>query len=554
MRCRSLRRPLRVVLLSLVLLLGLSIRAGAASRIRCTPKPGESGELPPSNPSCAEYDDGDENDTPDFILHQAGPGAVGLTTTVEPDPNATLLVDAPGFMTVGQLTHSDFLSVEKEAKRLLEENKRFRQDISPHAQKDNFDALVRKFDYAAGFSKKIDGQVKLQERIDDATKQLKDARDLYAFLAVYADEQRFRNGRFLFNIAAADEPDFVAALPAGAADEQQPAELTPDQITAIKKVFKDGTGIELSDALILTPLAAIREDGAQQTSKWRIQDGNRIFIVGRQGAGFGIYSRDNTDNRQYCNPIPQKDDPLADPPVIDWCNFAARMRESVREVAYVHMIFGQQFTADAMGLHFSGTEIVGGEKFVLREVDQLQAALEQYQDALDAIEEGTRYSLGSGCFVSDFYQQPEWDLLSRAVDGLERAQHHIATRKSYLTGVGMGPVKAQQDYREAAMDQYVQMIGTAARRATPASRRCPHGTPPDATALDEMVANLLDTQQRSRELAEGWNVFGFNVHLTIDQPLGNLENKDEDIIGTGLLHEAQGAADLAATLQSNEEA
>ena len=76
------------------------------------------------------------------------------------------------------------------------------------------------------------------------------------------------------------------------------------------------------------------------------------------------------------------------------------------------MIFGQQFTADAMGLHFSGNEIVGGEAFVIDEVRKLQLAESQYDQALNIVKEGLTIALGDGCFVSDFYTQPEWALLS----------------------------------------------------------------------------------------------------------------------------------------------
>ena len=65
-------------------------------------------------------------------------------------------------------------------------------------------------------------------------------------------------------------------------------------------------------------------------------------------------------------------------PVIDWCNFAARLRQSVREAAYLRMIFGQQFMVDALGLHFSAGALLGGETFVRQEVAKLDAAKHQF--------------------------------------------------------------------------------------------------------------------------------------------------------------------------------
>jgi len=251
------------------------------------------------------------------------PSAVsGRTSKADADFPA---VDKPLLPAAGQLTHADHLAIEAEANALLQANKQFRQDISPHNEKPDFDQLVRQFDYASGFDRTIPNQqVTLQQRIDQADQELRQARDLYAYLAVYANEARFRT------------------------------------------------------------------------------------------------------DRAYCPAQPVADDPVAEPPVVDWCNFAARMRESVREVAYLRMIFGQQFTADALGLHFSGTEIVGGEAFVIDEIHKLEMALEQYEAAQTAVFEGLTRAIGSGCYVSDFYSQSEWALISRAVDGKERAQHHIA--------------------------------------------------------------------------------------------------------------------------------
>ena len=66
------------------------------------------------------------------------------------------------------------------------------------------------------------------------------------------------------------------------------------------------------------------------------------------------------------------------------------------------------------------------------EIKQLNAAKEQFQLAQDAVREGMDVALGSGCSVSDFYTKAEWSLLVRAIEGLERAQYHVAIRMSYL--------------------------------------------------------------------------------------------------------------------------
>lgn len=372
-----------------------------------------------------------------------------------PAPDHQISITEPLLPAAGSLIHADHRLMEAEAHDLLTASKAFRQTISPHTERDDFDTLVANFDYASGFDRELPGQSKtLAQRIDEADRALRRARNLYAFLAVYADESRFRG------------------------------------------------------------------DG-------------------------------DIDN---CPAAPLNDDPIADPPVVDMCNFAARMRESVREAAYLRMIFGQQFTADAMGLHFSGTEIVGGEAFVIKEVRQLQMAETQYDQALDIVKEGLTIALGSGCFVSDFYTQPEWSLLSRAIDGKERAKHHIAIRKSYLDempNLSTGHAAAQDEFRNAAAAQYVAMIGTAGQAARKTAEHCVRGTNPDNPMIAEMALRMLDTRNAARTLSQGRNVFGFDVRLTPARPFRT--STIPGSVDIGILDEALAAAEDAKTLQRDEE-
>lgn len=266
-----------------------------------------------------------------YLLLHGERSPVGID---EGEEEYTNRIYRPRVSLFGELVYEDFVEIEKEAFKLLDANKKFRRDISPHNDKPRFDQLVRQFDYNSGFSTvDPDTGMTLQKHFDQADSQLRRARDLYAYLAVYADSDRFRKD-------TRNVPDYQA--------ECDPA---------------------LEDVVANT---------------------------------------------------------------IDRCNFIFRMRESLREAAYLRMIFGQQFTADAMGLHFDAGEIIGGEAFVRDEVRKLELAVKQYKLAEEAVSEGMSIALGSGCFVSDFYSDAEWALISRAVEGMERAQHHIAVRKSYL--------------------------------------------------------------------------------------------------------------------------
>jgi hypothetical protein len=404
------------ILVGLCLALALSTNAGAA------PRQGGSAAAPPS-----------------LIVTDALPGAIAGQTS-----SAEYQIVGAAAPTAGPLTYTDLRLVEGHARDLLTRNREFRHDISPHNEKLNFEELVQDFDYDVGFDRIYAGTQTLQDRIDIADAELRHVRDLYAYLAVYADAARFR---------ADPEVDC--------------------------------------------------------------------------GAG--------------------ADDPFADPPLIDQCNFAARMRESLREAAYVRMIFGQQFTADALGFRF-GANIIGGEEFVKDEVEQLEMAAEQFALAREAVMEGLGHYLGNGCYVHSFYTEAEWALLSRAVEGLERAQHHTAVRKSYLapdeTGLPAARAEANQIFRAAAIGQYVDLV-LAANLAT-GQFECERGTRPDNDLVAEMVANMISTRQSARDIQEGRNIFGFDVRFTPDHPY--LSTGDV----TGLLDSARSSAEEAQEIQDIE--
>ena len=211
-------------------------------------------------------------------------------------------------------------------------------------------------------------------------------------------------------------------------------------------------------------------------------------------------------------------------PIIDWCDFRARLRQAVRESVNIRMIFGQQFVVDAMGLHFSGTEFVGGEKIVRQEVAKLRVAQHQYQQAEIGLQEAMTHTIGSGCVVSDFYTPTEWALLSKAAESQETAQHEIAVRQSYLgdstpAGVQIARAEAGDTFRNAAIEGYAKMVRMAALAQYPAAGfGCGQGVAPDAQLATDMALALLETRNRANEMAEGRNIFGLDVTFTPYRP------------------------------------
>ncbi len=369
----------------------------------------------------------------------------------------------PRLPTSGPLIFDDMKRMEARARALLMNNLTFREAISPYQGANQFDALVRRFDEKSGFAAPdpTGQESSLGARIELAVRQLEEARDLYAYLAVFADAQRFRD-----------------------------------------------------DAAYASDLCAQPENP---------------------------------------NPVTDPQTGEVGEPVIDWCDFPARLRQSVREAAYLRMIFGQQFLVDALDAVFSAN-LVGVSDVVKAEVGKLHAAAYQYQQAEASLMEATGRMVGNGCYVSDFFTQTEWGLIARIAEKKSLARHHIAIRLSYLDinvaeDVPRQQAKAREAYRAAAMESYLKTIGLGGRAALPPNSYCT-GTPPENALVAQMAANMLETRNRAREMSEGRNLFGFDVSFTPTRPY-SLDDASCVSGSQGLLQEAFCKVEQAKALQNN---
>lgn len=415
--------------------------------------------------------------TGDFDPVSVGPAAPGAVAITAPS--------APAF---GALVYTDFVQLEAQARASLKRGLEARLALSPYQGNIEFSQYVTKFDYQAGWTRDYTGTTPYTETltlmglIDRADQDLRAARNLYGYLAVYAPEYRFR----------ADPAYITTTLPG-----------------------------------YLAPLCG-------------------------------------ATNKEDPDPADPAHSGLVLDPVMDWCNFAARMRQSAREAAYLRMIFGQQFMADALGLQFSGATLLGAENAVRQETARLRAAKYQYELAERGLNEALDINLGSGCYVSDFFTQSEWSLLSRAMEGQETAQHHLAVRLSYLD-VPQQPDGPQQTrnagveaLRAASTNGYIKLIGLAGLSVgQPTGTSCAKGVRPDGALAAEMAINLAETRRKSHEMDDGRNVFGFDVTFTPARFYKSSVPMNCDtapVQDRGLWDEAWCAAQLAQELQNDEAA
>lgn len=401
-----------------------------------------------------------------------------LSVPITADAPTATTADQAELLSAGPLLYPDYKVLETQARTLLQRSMQFRQDISPYRGINNFNTLVRHFDEQSGFSASytdpVVGQLTLQQRIDLADADLRQARNIYAVLAVYAPEARLR------------------------AD--------------------DGTNPAFPGADYKNTLCAKAENPNP--------------------------------------PDPQHTGQVLDP-IVDWCNFPARLRQAVREAAYLRMVFAQQFMVDALGLHFSAGTLLGGETFVRQEVAKLQAAQYQFELAQQGLSEAFGYRLGSGCYLSDFYTQSEWALLSKAADGQLGAQHQVATRLSYLDINTASDVPRAQNaaidvYRAGSTQAYVKMIGLAGMSAIndPGGASCTaKGAQPDSALVAEMTLTMLDTRAAAREMRDQRNIFGFDIRFTPSRPYHTAFGSTDK----GLWEQAKEAADLALQIQQQTE-
>ncbi|MCB9148367.1 MAG: hypothetical protein H6641_06370 [Caldilineaceae bacterium] len=244
-------------------------------------------------------------------------------------------------------------------------------------------------------------------------------------------------------------------------------------------------------------------------------------------------------------------------PIVDWCNFPARLRQAVREAAYLRMIFAQQFMVDALGLHFSAGSLLGGETFVRQEVAKLHAAQYQYQLAEQELTSALSLRLGSGCYISDFYTQAEWSLLSRAAEGELSAAHEIGTRLSYLDintvdDVPRAQTAAVSEYRGGSTDAYVKMIGLAGQGVLNNDQGAgcsAKGARPDNALISQMTLTMLETRRAATELRAGRNIFGFDLRFTPARGYHTAFGSTDK----GLWEQATDAANLGLQMQQQTE-
>lgn len=437
----------------------------------------------------------------------------------------------------------DLKAIEAEARQALQRGLVIRNALSPYSTTPNdFNAIVRQLDVQAGIapdqplSAKVsdlitstttltyDETTTINDLIVSAENDFERARDLYGFLLVYAPES---------------------------ADPQKPIRFRADVDYYQNTSFDswNGSAKPLCDRIRKPAIDGLAPDPTDPDAPMEM-------------------------------PLPASD-PANNPgqvlpPRYDWCDFHARLRQSVREMANLRMIYGQEFKVKALGVNFSSST-TGGNAYVIQELAQLRAARYQFQRAEEKLAEGLDRSLGSGCRISDFYTQTEWRLLADATEQQGNVQYHIASRISYL-GLDVAPntvpskeermeqalatqAEAEATFRNNAIDQYMELVGMAGfsggSGGTQTDSGCSAGERPDGALVADIAARILESQRHARELSDGRNIFGFDIMQVPNRPYKTVgPGSNCDTLGEGakgLWEEANCLADDAKDQQIYQE-
>lgn len=186
---------------------------------------------------------------------------------------------------------------------------------------------------------------------------------------------------------------------------------------------------------------------------------------------------------------------------------------ATREMANIHVIFGNEFLVDALDYRFSSSAPPSAQQIILQEIEQLEHALQQFSMAVDVMAHAFNADFGgpSGIYIGDYFTEEEFELFGIVSERMVMALDEIALRYRQL---GQDE-QAQQIYAIGAADQYVQALALANKAAAQDADFFAHGG-------WEMMANLGRLHAQVQAIHDGLNPFGFTEQYVPIHPYSDL--------------------------------
>lgn len=204
---------------------------------------------------------------------------------------------------------------------------------------------------------------------------------------------------------------------------------------------------------------------------------------------------------------------------------------ATREIANIHLIFGQEFMVDATDYRFSSGANPSAEAIINEEIQQLSAALQQFQAAVDVLAFAFNTDFGgpAGKRIGDFFGNNEYDLFNTVSERMIDTLSELALRYRQL---GQDQ-KALEIYTKAFNDQYIQSLAIAeSARKNNSSFLLNGGW--------RLMNNLEHLRARAQTITGGVNPFGFKAEYVPLQPYADLMNTTRGSDGkAGLYRDAQ---------------
>ena len=172
---------------------------------------------------------------------------------------------------------------------------------------------------------------------------------------------------------------------------------------------------------------------------------------------------------------------------------------ATREIANVHMIFGNEFMVDALDYRFSGSD-PRADLIIAEEIRQLEEALVQFGLAVDTLSHAFNADFGGpgGVRIGDFFGALEFDLFGIVSERMVSTIIELADRHRQR---GEEEI-ALQLYSRAFANQYVQAMALAVSAAQRNENFMENGG-------WEVITNLESLRARAQAIHNGINPFGF---------------------------------------------
>ena len=206
---------------------------------------------------------------------------------------------------------------------------------------------------------------------------------------------------------------------------------------------------------------------------------------------------------------------------------------ATREIANVHLIFGNEFLIDATDYRFSTAGIPNADIIINQELDQLDQALQQFQLATDILSYAFNEPLGGEVRdfmltdkrIGDYFTSREFELFGVASNRMMTTLGEMATRYHVL---GQSD-KAVAIYDEAFTTQYMQTMALAQKAAEVDADYLQNGS-------WEMLNNLSQMRERAQAIRDGMDPFGFAPDYVPLQSYADLLKLTEGPAGTSGLY------------------